>query len=44
MNVHVPGQNDDTTYRWFGGIVGVLVAFAITGSYLAYKLMRTPRP
>ena len=23
MNVHVPGQGDEVTYRWFGGIVGV---------------------
>lgn len=43
MNVHVPGQ-DVPNFRWFGGIIGVLVAFALTGSYLAYKLMRRPRP
>ncbi|KZV87631.1 cora-domain-containing protein [Exidia glandulosa HHB12029] len=43
MNVHVPGMDDQTTYRWFGGIIGVLVAFALAGSYLAYKLMRNPR-
>jgi len=38
MNVHVPGQ-DATGYTWFLSIVGSLIAFAIIGFMLAYKLM-----
>ncbi|EJU06318.1 hypothetical protein DACRYDRAFT_44342 [Dacryopinax primogenitus] len=38
MNVHVPGQNVDG-YAWFLGIVGSLIAFAIVGAFLTYKLM-----
>ncbi|KAF5332023.1 hypothetical protein D9758_014596 [Tetrapyrgos nigripes] len=39
MNVHVPGQDDDQTFHWFGGIVAVLACFAIVGGYGTYKLL-----
>ncbi|KIJ37373.1 hypothetical protein M422DRAFT_781731 [Sphaerobolus stellatus SS14] len=39
MNVHVPGQDDMTTYTWFLCIIGGLVAFAVIGSVLTYRLM-----
>ncbi|KAG1805192.1 uncharacterized protein BJ212DRAFT_1392689 [Suillus subaureus] len=39
MNVHVPGQDDTTTYHWFAGILSALAAFGIIGGYTTYKLM-----
>ncbi|CAL1700340.1 unnamed protein product [Somion occarium] len=39
MNVHVPGQDIETGYAWFGGIVAVLSAFAVVAGWLTYKLM-----
>ncbi|GAA6000979.1 hypothetical protein JCM10207_007354 [Rhodosporidiobolus poonsookiae] len=37
MNVHVPGQ-DVENLHWFFGIVGCLVAFALAGAFLTYKV------
>ncbi|EPQ28792.1 uncharacterized protein PFL1_03595 [Pseudozyma flocculosa PF-1] len=34
MNVHVPGQDDEETLRWFGGICAVMVVLAVSG-YIA---------
>ncbi|KAN0063118.1 CorA metal ion transporter [Thecaphora frezii] len=34
MNVHVPGQDDETSLRWFGGICAVMVVLAVSG-YIA---------
>ena len=39
MNVHVPGQDDEETYRWFIGIVCMLVSFGLIGGFAAYWLM-----
>ncbi|KAI9637557.1 uncharacterized protein MKK02DRAFT_23593 [Dioszegia hungarica] len=36
MNVHVPGQDEDSLY-WFAGIVSCLAAFAIVGAWATYK-------
>ncbi|EIW68220.1 hypothetical protein TREMEDRAFT_32191 [Tremella mesenterica DSM 1558] len=33
MNVHVPGQDIESGYAWFGGILGCLCAFAILGAF-----------
>ncbi|KAG8961521.1 CorA metal ion transporter [Tulasnella sp. 419] len=41
MNVHVPGQDIEEGYTWFLGIIGALVGFAIIGSILTYKLLRS---
>ncbi|KAH7102955.1 magnesium transporter [Auriculariales sp. MPI-PUGE-AT-0066] len=38
MNVHVPGQ-DVPGFAWFGGIVGVLVLFALIGIFITYRFM-----
>ncbi|KAL5487725.1 MNR2 [Sanghuangporus weigelae] len=40
MNVHVPGEDDKSTYTWFVSIIGGLVGFACLGGFLTYKLMR----
>ncbi|KAL5527704.1 hypothetical protein ACEPAG_6505 [Sanghuangporus baumii] len=40
MNVHVPGEDDTSTYTWFVSIIGGLVGFAFLGGFLTYKLMR----
>ncbi|ODN83590.1 hypothetical protein, variant 1 [Cryptococcus amylolentus CBS 6039] len=37
MNVHVPGQDIETGYSWFGGILGCLCLFAILGAWATYK-------
>ncbi|WWD19215.1 hypothetical protein CI109_103673 [Kwoniella shandongensis] len=37
MNVHVPGQDIETGYAWFGGILGGLCLFAILGAWATYK-------
>ncbi|WVQ79718.1 hypothetical protein IAT38_001818 [Cryptococcus sp. DSM 104549] len=37
MNVHVPGQDIETGYAWFGGILGCMCAFAILGAWTTYK-------
>ncbi|RXK35066.1 magnesium transporter [Tremella mesenterica] len=37
MNVHVPGQDIESGYAWFGGILGCLCAFAILGAFATYK-------
>ncbi|QRV73268.1 CorA-like magnesium transporter protein [Ceratobasidium sp. AG-Ba] len=42
MNVHVPGEDTTEGYTWFLSIIGGLVGFGIIGSYLTYKLMRSP--
>ncbi|KAL7422354.1 CorA metal ion transporter [Cryptotrichosporon argae] len=39
MNVHVPGQDIETGYAWFGGIVGCLGLFAIVGAWATYKCL-----
>ncbi|KZV68127.1 cora-domain-containing protein [Peniophora sp. CONT] len=39
MNVHVPGQDIEEGYAWFGAIVGALAAIALIGGYTTYKLM-----
>ncbi|KZT05619.1 cora-domain-containing protein [Laetiporus sulphureus 93-53] len=39
MNVHVPGQDLQTGYVWFGSIIGALAAFAIIAGWSTYKLM-----
>ncbi|TDL29676.1 cora-domain-containing protein [Rickenella mellea] len=39
MNVHVPGQDDTTSFTWFVSIIGGLVAFAVFGGYFTYRLM-----
>ena len=39
MNVHVPGQDIEQGYAWFGAIVGALAAIALLGGYTTYKLM-----
>ncbi|THH02168.1 hypothetical protein EW026_g655 [Hermanssonia centrifuga] len=39
MNVHVPGQDDQTSYVWFGSIIAVLAAFAVIAGWSTYKLM-----
>ena len=33
MNVHVPGQDIEDGYAWFGGILGGLALFAILGAW-----------
>ncbi|OXG16696.1 magnesium transporter [Cryptococcus neoformans Tu259-1] len=33
MNVHVPGQDIEEGYTWFGGILGCLCLFAILGAW-----------
>ncbi|GAA5888195.1 hypothetical protein JCM6882_000316 [Rhodosporidiobolus microsporus] len=41
MNVQVPGQNDlpgNDNLHWFFGIVGCLVAFALAGAFVTYKV------
>ncbi|GAA5833270.1 hypothetical protein JCM11251_005190 [Rhodosporidiobolus azoricus] len=41
MNVQVPGQGDlpgNDNLRWFFGIVGCLVAFALAGAFVTYKV------
>ncbi|KAK4688496.1 magnesium transporter, partial [Tremellales sp. Uapishka_1] len=37
MNVHVPGQDIESGYAWFGGIVGGLALFAFLGAWATYK-------
>ncbi|KAG6850192.1 hypothetical protein H0H93_016620 [Arthromyces matolae] len=36
MNVHVPGEDDQTTYVWFISIVACLAGFALIGGYSTY--------
>jgi len=40
MNVHVPGEGVGG-YAWFGGIVGVLILFAVCGIIVTYRFMRS---
>ncbi|KAL0580507.1 CorA metal ion transporter [Marasmius crinis-equi] len=40
MNVHVPGEDDKDTFRWFASIIACLAVFAVVGGYSTYKLMR----
>ncbi|XAO25953.1 hypothetical protein I312_104786 [Cryptococcus bacillisporus CA1280] len=37
MNVHVPGQDIEEGYTWFGGILGCLCLFAVLGAWATYK-------
>lgn len=37
MNVHVPGQDIEEGYVWFGSILGCLALFAILGAWGTYK-------
>ncbi|WVQ95134.1 hypothetical protein IAU59_002228 [Kwoniella sp. CBS 9459] len=37
MNVHVPGQDIEEGYAWFGGILGCLCLFAVLGAWATYK-------
>ncbi|KAH8830973.1 manganese resistance protein MNR2 [Flagelloscypha sp. PMI_526] len=39
MNVHVPGQDVEQGYVWFGSIIACLVAFAALGGFLTYRFM-----
>lgn len=38
MNVHVPGQDIEEGYAWFGGILGCLVLFAFIGAWATYRV------
>lgn len=39
MNVHVPGEDDETSYIWFASIIACLAVFAVVGGVSAYKFM-----
>lgn len=38
MNVHVPGQDIESGYAWFGGILGCLALFAVVGAWCTLKI------
>ncbi|KAG7562679.1 hypothetical protein FFLO_01839 [Filobasidium floriforme] len=42
MNVHVPGQDIESGYAWFGGILGALALFAVVGAWITVSLGSSP--